>query len=126
MNIDYIFWWTSKYQFLKDIHIYIYIEPFPWIYNEYIIHFLAEVEHLKKMSPIHIRQFLSMSKWWNLLIIISKVQCSQYWPLIYTKYIINECCSTIGLIIGTIFYIICTYTYLHRYTLWIFKMTVIL
>lgn len=126
MNIDYIFWWTSKYQFLKDIHIYIHIKPFPWIYNEYIIHFLAEVEHLKKMSPIHIRQFLSMSKWWNLLIIISKVQCSQYWPLIYTKYIINECCSTIRLTIGTIFYIICTYTYLHRYTLWIFKMTVIL
>lgn len=53
-----------------------------------------------------------MSKWRNLLIILSKVQCSQYWPLIYTKYIINECCSTIGLIIGTIFYIICTYTYL--------------
>lgn len=51
MNIDYIFWWTSMYQFLKDIHIYIYIEPFPWIYNEYIIHFLIEVEHLKKMSP---------------------------------------------------------------------------
>lgn len=126
MNIDYIFWWTSKYQFLKDIHIYIHIKPFPWIYNEYIIHFLAEVEHLKKMFPIHIRQFLSMSKWWNLLIIISKVQCSQHWPLIYTKYIINECCSTIRLILGTIFYIICTYTYLHRYTLWIFTMTVIL